>query len=254
MSSNFFRLAAAAALALGATNAAAQACGPVELLADPAGDWSNPQSDLIGAGAGLPEQDLLGLTIAESQADGEALLTFRILTAGAPAAGVLPNAFWFASFETPEGVIYGVRLQTDSSGVASFFSYIADPAGTAATGQGPTDGRFVREGSEKPAQAGEFAADGAVTITVKAADIGIAAGQTLGPFNAASVQGGTVPGVVGFATTVDEAPDGLGRDGFYDLGSCGGKSGLLGAGGLTASLLLPLALVGLRRRMSKAAR
>ncbi len=237
------RLFAVFTLSIFSVNAVAQTCGPVELLTDEAGAWDGTVGALAGAGAGLPEQDLLGLTIAQSEANGEMLLTFRILTAGTGAA-LPPNAAWFTSFETPDGVLYGVRLQTDPTGAESFFSYIPG----AANG-GQTDGRFIATGSEKPAEAGsEFGADGVVTIIVKASNIGVEGpGQTVGPFNAASLQ--SVPqGVLAF--TVDEAPVGLGRDGFFDTqASCGGKSGsgLALGGGLGFGLLLPLALLGLRR-------
>ncbi len=246
--SKISRLSAAFVLSVFSAAAAAQsACGEVTLLEDPAGDWSGTVGGLTGQGAGLPEQDLLGLTLAQSDANGEALLTFRILTAGAPLAAPLPNAAWFSSFETPDGVVYGVRLQTDPTGAESFFSYIGG-----ANNAGGVDGRFVEAGSEKPAEAGsEFGADGAIKIIVKASNVGLTeAGQTIGPFNAATVQ--SVPeGVLAF--TVDEAPTGLGRDGFYDLqASCDSKSGsgLVLGGGMGFALLLPLALLGLRRRFN----
>lgn len=248
MISKFSRLSAVLVLSVFSVGAAAQdACGPMELLTDPAGDWDGTIGSLYGGGVGLPEQDILGLTLSQSGSGGEALLTFRIQTAAAPAAP-LPQAAWFSSFETPDGVIYGVRLQTDEAGVSSFFSYIV-----ASNFDGTiTDGRFVTEGSEKPAEAdSEFGADGVITIIVKAGNVGITeAGQTLGPFNAASLQSAIVAGA-GASSTMDEAPAGLGRDGFFDIqASCGGKSGsgLVLGGGLGFGLLLPLALLGLRRR------
>lgn len=245
-SSKFFRLSAVFAVSVFSASAVAQdACGPFELLTDPAGDWSGTVGGLTGQGAGLPEQDLLGLTLAQSEANGETLLTFRILTDGSGAA-LPPAAAWFSSFETPDGVVYGVRLQTGPTGAESYFSYVAAP-----NNAGGIDGRFVTAGSEKPAEAGEFGADGVISITVKASNIGISgAGQTLGPFNAATTQS-TPVGVVAF--TVDEAPAGLGRDGFFDIqASCGGKSGsgLALGGGLGLGLLLPLMLLALRRRLN----
>ena len=241
MISSFIRLSAALVLSVFSASAVSQTCGPVELLTDPAGDWDGTIGALAGAGAGLPEQDLLGLTISQSEANGEMLLTFKILTDGTGTV-LPPNAAWFSSFETPDGVIYGVRLQTDPTGARSFFSYIPS-----ANNAGGIDGRFVGAGSEKPAEAGsEFGSDGAVTIIVKARNIGLeGSGQTVGPFNAASLQ--SVPqGVI--ASTVDDAPAGLGRDGFFDTqASCGGKSGsgLLAGGSFGLTLLPPLALLGL---------
>lgn len=244
----FSRLSAVLVLSVFSAGAAAQnACGPVEILTDPAGDWSGTVGGLAGVGVGLPEQDILGLTLAQSEANGETLLTFRLQMAAAPLVAPLPAAAWFSSFETPDGVVYGVRLQTNATGAQSFFSYVAG-----ASNAGGIDGRFVTAGSEKPAEAGsEFGADGVITIIVKASNIGITgAGQTLGPFNVATTQS-TPVGLVAF--TVDEAPTGLGRDGFFDIqASCGGKSGsgLVLGGGLGLGLLLPLALLALRRRLS----
>lgn len=249
MISKFIRLPAIIVISIFSAAAAAQdACGPVELLTDEAGDWSGTVGGATGQGAGAPEQDLLGLTLAQSEANGETLLTFRILTDGAGTV-LPPAAAWFSSFETPDGVVYGVRLQTGPTGAKSFFSYVAG-----ASNAGTIDGRFVTAGTEKPAEAGsEFGDDGVITIIVKASNIGITgAGQILGPFNAATTQS-TPVGLVAF--TVDEAPTGLGRDGFFDIqASCGsGKSGsglALGGGSLGLGLLLPLALLALWRRRS----
>lgn len=232
----------AAALLLTATSVAAQqACGPAELLTDDAGDWDGTFGALVGVGAGLPQQDVLGLTLEQSAAGGEILLTFRIVTAAGPVGVLPPNAAWFTSFETPDGVVYGVRLQTDPAGVGSYFSYVGG-----ASNAGNVDGRFVEADTEKPAEAGDYGADGVIAITVKAANVGITGpGQVLGPFNAASVQ--SVPlGVI--AATVDEAPQGLGRDGFFDIqGGCAGKAAALafGAGAMPLAALLPLVIVAL---------
>lgn len=250
MTSKLSRLPAALILAVFSAGAVAQTCGPVTLLEDPAGDWDGTIGSLAGGGVGLTEQDLLSLTLAQSGAGDDALLTFRILTAGAPALTPLPQAAWFSSFETPDGVIYGVRLQSDETGAQSFFSYVV----ASNLDETITDGRFVVDGSEKPAEAGsEFGADGVITIIVKASNVGITgAGQTLGAFNAASLQSAIVPGAGGASSTMDEMPAGLGRDGFFDIqASCGGKSGIFGAGAVPAGLLLPLLLALLARRMRR---
>lgn len=162
-------------------------------------------------------------------------------------AVLAPNAVWYASFENPEGLKYGVRLQTDDRGTASYFSYRVAPGGL--NNDGPSDGRFVEAGTERSAEPGSgYTADGVITITVKGERIGITPGKTLGPFNSATIQGGDLI-AASFAATVDQMPDSLDRDGFFEVQNCDAKSGLLGVGGFGFSLLAPLALLGLRRRV-----
>lgn len=249
MNSKLIRLLAISVVSLFSANASAQlACTApgLLLLEDPEGDWSGDFAEITGApGVGLPEQDLLSLSLAQSDgADGEVLLTFTLKLASAPGPTLPPNAGWYSSFETPDGVIYGVRMQTNDSATPRLFSYIVAPSNG-----GQTDGRFIAAGSEKPAEAGSGISGDTITLIVKASRIGLSEpGQTLGPFNAASTQQAAVAGL-----RVDTAPDGDGRDGFYDVqpaGSCGGGksgSGLMLGGGLGFALLLPLALMGLRR-------
>lgn len=247
MKSNVFGVAAAAALSLCATNAAAQACSAMAVLDDPQGDYSGDLVTLGGApmGAGLPEQDILGLELAET-ADG--LLSFVLKVQPFAAPLLPPNAVWFTSFETPSGDKFGVRLETDDAGAERMYSYRVAAGGL--MDDGPADGRFPEEAGQVPAEAGSgHAADGTITLNVKPESIGLEgslAGQTLGPFNAATIQGVNAVAVRA-AFTIDTMPDSLGRDGFYDF--CGGKSGgLFGVGALPLLSLLPLLLAGLRRR------
>lgn len=236
-------LAILAALGLPAL-AQAGSCPAVEVLTDPAGDYDG--DPLPPLPAGLPEQDLLGLSVASSGEGDEALLTFTLKTSGFTAPMPPPGAAWFASFENPEGSLYGVRMEADAMGAVTYFSYKVAPANG-----GQTDGRFTD--AVKPAVSGEFDADGTITIVVKASSVGIApdTGSALGPFNGAAIQ--SVPSLA--AAVVDSMPAGLGRDGYFDTATCGKSASIGGkssptllAGALPAGSLLVLALGGLAAR------
>lgn len=239
--------AVVAAVALAAPAAVAQTdpCAPpgLEIFTDPQGDWDNA----LTSGAGTAEQDILSLSVAET-ADG--LIHFTIKVQSMPPA-LPPSSAWYSSFETEEGAVRGVRLDVNSLGAVSYYSYVAGESNA-----GTKDGRFVESGSAVPAVAGSHTADGVISITVTPAQIGVEAGQVLGPFNAATMQGAGTPATGNLlAATVDEAPAGLGRDGFFDLGVCsegedakflGMAAGTLPAG--TLVLLSFVALAGRRRR------
>lgn len=220
-------------------SAQAQTCGPVEVLTDPAGDFD---SDLASLPAGLPDHDILGLSVSQAGTGEEATLTFSLKTAGFSAPVLPPNAAWFVSFENAEGNVYGVRMQSDPAGAPTYFSYKVAPSNG-----GQTDGRFTE--AEKPAISGDYTADGTITITIKAASVGMEGGGGLGPFNAASVQ--SVPEGL-LALIVDPMPAGLGRDGYFD--GCDKamvadkSSAMVVTGALPAVSLFVLALAGLARR------
>jgi hypothetical protein len=239
------RFAAAVGLCAVAFNANADSCAtePLLTLEDAEADFTGA----VDAPAGLPFHDLLSLAIGQAPGDdGETLLRFQLKVGSMPPVPA-PNAVWYASFDTPEETKYGVRLQTDNEGAISYFSYMVAPGGL--NNDGPSDGRFVVTGSEHTAQPGSgYEADGTITIIVKASAVGVSPGQVLGPFNAATIQGGDLV-AASFAATVDQMPDTLSRDGFYDVQDCSAKSGFLGVGGVGLSLLAPLALLGLRRRV-----
>ncbi|HUS23671.1 MAG TPA: hypothetical protein VM369_01880 [Candidatus Binatia bacterium] len=237
--------AAAALIAALASRTALAGCNAAEsvVLTDAAGDWSGDVAALAGvSGAGTPEQDILQASVAQVEDN----LVFKLTLAGAPPLQLLPTAAWYISFENPDGVVYGVRMQTDATGTASFFSYLAG----AANG-GQVDGRFVD--ASIPAEGGSGFDGGVVTIVVKPVNLGIEeplGGQGIGPFNAATVQ--SVPeGLLAF--TQDEMPDGLQRDGYFDLCTGDGKSDAdLPVGGAGApALWIPMALMALLRRRSK---
>jgi hypothetical protein len=226
----------------------------VTLLTDPEGDWSGT----VG-GVGTPEQDLLSLHLAQTPSgDGDLLLHFTIKVQPF-AFDPLPNAAWYSSFENPDATIFGVRMQTDGSGAATYYSYLAGP-----NNAGGIDGRFVTSGSEVPGEPGSgHSLDGTITIVTKAQSIGIFppyAGQLVGPFNAATIQAVSLPNGGGAAFTMDEMPAGLSRDGFFVLqnpaqckpdghkAAAHSGSGVLFGGSLGLTLLLGLGLAALRRR------
>lgn len=238
------RYAAAFAAALGCVspNLLAQTCA-VDLLTDPSGDYDGLPLP-AAAPAGLPEHDLLGLSLAQSGSGEDTALTFTLKTAGFSGPALPPNAAWFASFENADGSIYGVRLQSDPTGTGSYFSYRPG-----ANNAGGVDGRFVEAGTEKPAE-GSFTADGTITITIKASAVNMEPGTGLGPFNGGTVQ--SVPqGLI--AAVVDGMPAGdLSRDGFFDgcaaKAGAGASSAILATGALPATSLLILAAGLLARR------
>jgi hypothetical protein len=215
------------------------ACGaPAVVLTDAQGDYSG---DFIDNGAGLPEQDLLSLEVAEL-AGGLLAFTLKVQPFAAPI--LPPNAVWYTSFETPEGGTYGIRLETDGTGSARMYSYEVGAAGL--EGDGPSDGRFVEVETGAAEPGSGWSADGTITLIARPQAVGVyppLAGQSLGPFNAAAIQGGDLV-AVGFATPVDTMPDGLARDGFHDLSGCGAKALLpSGSGLLVGALPAPTLLV-----------
>lgn len=245
-----FTLALAAApLLFSSAVLAESACAlpGLTVLEDPAGDFGGTFP------VGSAEHDMTRLFVGQSEAGGETLIHFTLQTGGQPEA-FLPRAVWYVSFQVEEAK-YGVRLQTDDTAAVSIFSYSVANGGLQNDGVG--DGRFVVAGSETPAQAGSGYDNGVLKVIVKASDIGLnGPGDLLYGFNAATIQGGQVPMVVSFAGTVDQMPDDLGREGFYEVkaSGCESKSGLLGfvGGALPATLLIPFALLAALRRSRRA--
>lgn len=134
---------------------------------------------VLGQPVGVPAPaaaDLTLLTVSEPYLAGGALtLTFQLKTA-ARGEALPPDTTWFTSFQNDAGVVYAVRMITNATGTPRFESYKV-----AAGNNGARRGDFV-EGSPKPAQAGSgyAPADGLITITVRASDVGVtAAGQSI---------------------------------------------------------------------------
>lgn len=205
---------------------------------------------------GLPLSfaDLLAVNVTVIPGDPLKLM-FTIETGGLETFPSLPpNSVWYATFESANKSLRGVRMTTDASGEPIFQSYAVAPGGL--EGDGPSDGRFPVEGSEKAAESDSGYGGGTITIVVKASDVGVRnAGDVLSRFNAAYILSIRVPGVLGFADTYDEAPTGLdrGASASVTIEDCGeGKSGLQQAfGGAFGGLALLLMGLGaaLRRRV-----
>lgn len=246
-------LCAGALLAVAGVPASAQDAGEsacavpgLTLLTDPSGD-----ATIVVVPEPVGLLDLVSLQLAQpTQDDGVLRLVFTLKTSALTT--LPPQSAWYSSFEAPGGTIRGVRMQTDSQGTASFISYVA--AASSAT-DGGINGSLVD--SSKPAEAGStYTADGTITIIVNATDIGLRdAGAVLKGFNAGSILTAGDPNVGSAAFPTDNMPDDESRSGSYTLaanGSCAATAraaapGQFG-GALNLALLLPLALLGLRRR------
>jgi serine protease AprX len=188
------------------------------LLSDAGGD--SPTLLIGGSVDANPNQDLLAAAAWQPYAPADDRLHFRMKVTDLSL--LTPGSSYFMSFHVPSQPaadrVRGVRMQvTDPAaptGGPIFFSYIANSNvdGTI------TDGRFVRAGTQKPADArsGYDPATGEITIVVSPADLGIAGTGLLTSFNAGVTQTtnplGSGPGAT-FVT--DEMPNGLGRSGEF---------------------------------------
>lgn len=255
MNLSVIRTSLAAAALAAPSLALAQACNSQTVLEDAQGDYTGLLYSLGGvdAGAGLPEQDVLAVDVAELP-DDRVQITLKVQPFASPA--LLPRSSWYVSFDTPAGVLYGVHLVTDDQGAETLTSYRVAPGGL--NGDGASDGRFAEDGEKSVEEGSGWNADGTIVWIVKAENLGFEtgfAGQYLGPFNAASMQGANLV-AVSLNSEVDTAPDSLARDGSYDFKGCGksattaGKasSSALAAGSLPLASILLLSLAGLARR------
>lgn len=258
------RTAAAVALA-GVTGwAAAQETGEqicvapgVTVVTDDTGDVTAEQSP-----QGVPADfaDIESVKVAQQKAaDGSPQLVFTIKVVALDA--LTPNSGWFTSFKSSDGNFYGARMVTDITGAESFESYTLN---TNSSGE-VADGRFPKVITPADASS-SYAADGTITVVVPGASIGITteSGASVRQFNAGSLffanidypvdppdppEPAFIPG--GFGLVLDPAPEDLSRRGTVELTTCSGtaKSGFEKFGGAIGfGLLLPAALLGLRRR------
>jgi hypothetical protein len=176
-------------------------------------------TDASGDSATTAGTDLMSFWLSQSPAAGGNIkLRFQLNTD----PGVDPQApgsYWYVSFKAPDGTVHGVRMwyAPTAPTAPTFQSYIAAP-----NTSGGVDGRFVQNGSQKPADASSFydAAGGRIVIVVSSSDLGLKAGDQITGFNAASVQSVSTPTGGGAAATVDEMPDGLGYDGSFTVSDC----------------------------------
>jgi hypothetical protein len=157
----------------------------------------DPAGDVVATVNGIsvpapPVTDLVQLTVGEPYLTGGALnLVFQLKTAGL--SGPLPpNLVWFVSFLNPSNVVYAVRMATDERGNPRFESYKVAPE------NGAYRGDFV-SGMPTPALAGSgySPSTGLITIVIRAADVGVTAGQRIRGLLAASSKPGIPPPVSG---------------------------------------------------------
>lgn len=144
------------------------------LLTDAAGDTENgvTGTDLLSFQLAQPPQVPAGDRLEDQ------LLAFRINVDEGAAPD--PTLAWFVTFQSPTGSIQGVRMTGDAAGAPVFTSYFVSE-----DTDGERMGQFVQ--SSKPAEPSSSfdAATGAITIVVKAVDLGFTApGQQLKDFNA----------------------------------------------------------------------
>ncbi|MGH8371927.1 MAG: PKD domain-containing protein [Gammaproteobacteria bacterium] len=189
------------------TVTAANACDPpgLTILTDATGDSLSS----------TPGTDLKSFQLAQPYAtDGNIKLRFQINTDPGQEPQP-PQSYWYVSFKESDGTVHGVRMTFTSTSPATptFESYVAG-----SNSSGAVDGRFVKSGSEKPADPSSFydASNGTIVIVVPISDLGLTAGEAISGFNSASVQAvNTSAG--GVAETVDEMPDGLAYQGSFAI-------------------------------------
>lgn len=212
------------------------------VITDPAGDnTGGPATSFF---------DLQSLAIATPPADSidSQTVVFAIKTGSVPQTFGTPGSGVFVSFEDPRKLIRGVRADANAMGGIDFLSYVA-----AEDNDGEKLGQFIEDGSQKPAD-GSYAADGTLTITVNAKDIGIRnTGDVLSGFNGGGIAFAGTTGLGG-SLNIDSMPTGLARDAATPIvfSPCAKSlnkagSGLL-AGSLPLASLLLMGLLALARR------
>ena len=194
-------------------------------MTDPAGDTSAALG--VVSTPAPPGSDLLSFQIAQPfQADGIPRLVFTINTDNGQAVQPAGSA-WYVAMQIVNGadVRYkGVHMAWEGP-TPTFRSYTPG-----ANNAGGVDGRFV-DGELKAAEAGSsYAAPyNKVVIIVKASDLGLGAGDTIGGFVAGVSQTTDPGGTVGAGATAlyDQMPDSLGFTGNYTIvanGVCSASS------------------------------
>ncbi len=179
------------------------------LLTDASGDSTT----------GTAGTDLKSLSLSQTSASlGSIKLRFQ-LTTDPGTNPQPPGSYWYVSFKEPDGKVHGVRMWFSPSAPTgpTFQSYIASP-----NTSGGVDGRFVQNGSQKPADPSSFynPISGTIVIVVPIADLGLQSGDRISGFNSASVQSVSTPTGGGAAATVDEMPNGLSYDGSFAVSDC----------------------------------
>lgn len=161
-------------------------------------------------GSAGPGMDLRTMQLAQPyQTDGVLRLVFTINTDPAPSQQQPPGSAWYVSMKTPDGKVRGVHMVFKPTPAGPTFESYEASTNTS----GGSDGRFVKAGSQKPAEPGSKYdnANGLITIIVKASDLNLSAGDVINGFNSAVTQSSDPANIgAGATATIDEMPDGLG--------------------------------------------
>ena len=189
------------------------------LLTDPSGDASAAEG-LINGGAPAGT-DLAAFQLAQPLAlDGNITLTFTLHTDPGQSPQP-PGSAWYVALKiadpAPASTFrYAAVHMAWSGATPTFESYVPGP-----NTNGDVDGRFVEPGSTKPALSGSYDAPyDTVTITVSAADLGVAAHDHVVGFIAGSAQTTDPVGVGAGATQLyDAMPNSTSFMGAYTIGN-----------------------------------
>ncbi len=222
-------------------------CQPpgVTVLADAQGDSNLP----------LPGHDLQELRVYQTwDEEGEPLIGFELQVDDL--SSPTPQTSYFVSFQTIYGDVRGVRMEVDTLGAVSMFSYVVSE-----DTDGDREGHFVADGSAVPAHESSYYTDeGLIVIRVRPQHLQLLLEHdTLSGFNSGVILFIGAAGIGG-ASTTDSMPNGLSRMGEFEYLSqeeCAGESAgtpgrsvasNLRGGGLGIGVLLLLAAGALRRR------
>lgn len=239
-------LALGAAALMSSASAWADVCvAPGDIVVtDPAGDVLAP----VPGNPVTAPFDLQSVAIATPPADDldNQDFVFTIKTGGEPQTFGTPGSGVFVSFIDPRGTFRGVRADADSSGGIVFLSYTV-----AVDNDGEFNGQFIDSFATAD---GSYAADGTLTITVKAKDVGVRnTGDVLSGFNGGGIAFAGQPGA-GASLNLDSMPDDQGRGAATPIvfSPCAKSLNKQGSGLLAGSMpfagLLLMGLLALARR------
>ena len=186
-------------------------------LTDPAGDTSLVLG--LATTPAPPGSDLLSFQLAQPyQSDNIPRLVFTINTDSNPTGTEPPGSAWYVAMKIPgpDPSVPGDTSAFHYRGVHMAFTNPTTPVFEIYTPSGNTsggvDGRFVNPGSQIPAESGSSydAANGKITIIVKASDLGLNPGDTIAGF-VSGVSQSSDPANIGAGATAlyDQMPDSL---------------------------------------------
>ena len=188
-------------------------------LTDASGDTSVTIINLVPTPA-PPGSDLHSFQLAQPyEADGIPRLVFTLNVDTNPSGTEPPGSAWYVAMKIVNGATTtykGVHMAWTNPTTPTFESYTPSP-----NTSGGVDGRFVESGSQLPAEAASNydAAQGKVTIIVKASDLGLNPGDTITGF-VSGVSQSSDPGNIGAGATAlyDQMPDSLNFANSYVVG------------------------------------